>query len=329
MVDHVPRELATLTLLDAVVEYEAGRSPEGPSTAVRVRVRDVRVDDMMYATRCPVVVAAYDGQGAGVRGDGPLLRGVLISQHVRGRRRLHYPFVSSQLSSTLQVWAGLIDVLTNVLTKTCTAVPSTFCIQLAVNEALVWSLMDMVNRLDMDALDAASPSGGGSSGALVAATSTASALSEQRPAQRRETATADCMVSIGTLDIADIDTLVSFRAGSYDDGFPGLHDDVSWIGWWCFFLDFLCLCVSCRCHFQDVVLSQCTFTSTPRYRLTVPSPTHRPTWPTSLGQWHAGSWPLIGQFHWGTCTSARHGAGKRVHAAVCTAGRGMRTQNAC
>lgn len=103
VVDHVPRELMTLTLLDAVVEYEAGHTPEGPSAAIRVRVKDVRLDDMMYATQCPVVVAAYDGQGAGVRGEGPLLRGVLVSQHVRGRRRLHYPFISWQLSSTLQV----------------------------------------------------------------------------------------------------------------------------------------------------------------------------------------------------------------------------------
>lgn len=103
IVDHVPRELMALSLLNLRVEYEAGHSPEGPSTALRVRVQDIRVDDMMYATRCPVVVAAYDGQQAGVRNDVPLLRGVLVSQHVRGRRRLHYPFVSSQFSSTLQV----------------------------------------------------------------------------------------------------------------------------------------------------------------------------------------------------------------------------------
>lgn len=72
----------------------------------------------------------------------------------------------------------------------------------------------MVNRLDMDALAADAPDPRASaSGPLVGAPSTASVLSERRPATKRETATADRMVSIGTLDIADIDTLVSFRAG--------------------------------------------------------------------------------------------------------------------
>ncbi len=113
-----------------------------------------------------------------------------------------------------------------------------------MNEALVWALMDMYNRLDLDALstptsptihgststmtasstmlDTMQAGGGGGGVGLVdrggaGESSRMSALSDRRAGQQqmqaRGTATSDTLLTIGTLDISDVNTLVSFRAG--------------------------------------------------------------------------------------------------------------------
>ena len=52
IVDHVPSELAAVTVSGMVIEHAAGLGEAGAITNVRVHVENIQLDDQTFGSRC-------------------------------------------------------------------------------------------------------------------------------------------------------------------------------------------------------------------------------------------------------------------------------------
>ncbi|KAL4447306.1 hypothetical protein ABPG77_007339, partial [Micractinium sp. CCAP 211/92] len=164
LVDHTPRELLLLSATDLKAGFTLGSNPASSYKTMRLSVQRLQLDDMLTGTPFPVVLAPALQQPPGA-GAQPVLALTWASVLGGARGRSYLPLVAIRWPVTLQ---------------------------LAINEALVWSAYTLLERLQRDA---AAVAAAGGTGAAVAA--------------------ADVPVRIRLLSVDPLSTQISFQGDPF------------------------------------------------------------------------------------------------------------------
>ncbi|KAK9819963.1 hypothetical protein WJX72_004515 [[Myrmecia] bisecta] len=122
MVDQRPEELLAAYMAGARCEAAKGIGPEGNFNSLRLAVASIQVDDQLFLSRFPVVLAPIQ---LDTSADSDSLVHLTMVSEPLPRGQVYYPYISFRVSRTLQV---------------------------AVSESFLWRVVEMVERLDLAAL---------------------------------------------------------------------------------------------------------------------------------------------------------------------------------
>ncbi|KAK9827173.1 hypothetical protein WJX74_009221 [Apatococcus lobatus] len=123
VVDQKPEEVLAATFMGLKLESASGIGQDGSFSSLRFQLSSIQLDDQLPNSRCPVLLCPA-GQEEEV-GAPPLVQLTAISQPGLPHNEVYYPYLSFRIERALQV---------------------------SVNEALVWRLVEVWNRLDLASL---------------------------------------------------------------------------------------------------------------------------------------------------------------------------------